>query len=130
MVTLLVERKAKPGEPSTTVIDMQPTASGTPLDKVNERFKIRPQGHKPLSRTSGSTRNGSNARIQDVGNVMNAMQRLMRMNQQVVKRRMDRVGRSLLMLKSMAPTVTLSSHEALVRHMQFSPDGEHLATCR
>ncbi|KLO19357.1 WD40 repeat-like protein [Schizopora paradoxa] len=118
--------KSKPDEKENraTVIDMQPSRGSSLL----------PQGFKstlpPLNSSSnGGTRKSPSHRFQEAGHVTNAVRRLMRMNQQVVKKRMDRVGRSLLMLKSMNPTTTLTTHDALVRHMQFSPDGYHLATC-
>lgn len=59
-----------------------------------------------------------------------ALKVLLSRNRRIVKGRMQRVGRSLLMLSSMKPTRTLHSHETLVRHMQFSPNGQSLATCR
>ncbi|KLO19364.1 WD40 repeat-like protein [Schizopora paradoxa] len=58
-----------------------------------------------------------------------ALKVLLSRNRRIVKHRMQRVGRSLLMLSGMKPTRTLHSHETLVRHMQFSPNGRSLATC-
>ncbi len=115
--------KPKPDIPDATIIDIHPAS----LDDVAERLKVPAQGRQQTLRTAAATRNVG---LQDVGTVMSAVQQLVHLNRQAVSKRMNRVGRSLLMLKSMTPTATLTSHDTLVRHIQFSPDGQHLATCR
>lgn len=56
--------------------------------------------------------------------------RVVRENEDIVKERIERVGGSMLGLNSMELVETFKAHEILVRHMQFSPDGKFLATCR
>ena len=41
-----------------------------------------------------------------------------------------RVASLIPTLKSLATTQNFQPHSALVRHLQFSPNGEFLATCR
>lgn len=41
-----------------------------------------------------------------------------------------RIATLIPLLKSLEPTRDLEPHSALVRHLQFSPDGKYLATCR
>ena len=44
--------------------------------------------------------------------------------------RVSRVASLIPALKSLQPTQLFQPHTALVRHLQFSPNGEFLATCR
>lgn len=44
--------------------------------------------------------------------------------------RVSRVATLMPALKAMQPMQLLQQHSALVRHLQFSPNGEFLATCR
>lgn len=43
--------------------------------------------------------------------------------------RVSRVASLIPTLKCLQPTMLLTPHTALVRHLQFSPNGEYLATC-
>lgn len=45
-------------------------------------------------------------------------------------KRVSRVASLIPALKSLAPIQLFQPHTALVRHLQFSPNGEFLATCR
>lgn len=48
----------------------------------------------------------------------------------VAVRTAHRVATLMPQLKSMQPTQEIHQHSALVRHLQFSPNGDYLATCR